>query len=248
MRQLIKQTAMVVASLTMVLGLAVVPVSAEHGSDDTSGSGGSGTSGSASTSSDDSTEATTDHIINTTSSETETTTTSTDESGDDSSSGSGKLHGRANHLLTGLRQKGKEHSETARQKACEQRQANIDKRTANFATAAQRHLGVFNKIFTKVQAFHDKKQLNVTNYDSLVATVTAKQTAAQTAVDALKALDVNIDCTQTDPATTVATVKTAVSDARTALKAYRSSIKDLVVALKGASTAPKSTDSTGGDQ
>jgi hypothetical protein len=252
MKQIIKQSALMLAAIAMVLGFAVGPVSAEHGSDDsgastssTSGSGSSG-SGSVSTPSDDSTES--------------VTPTSTDDETEnhtiaaaDSSHQSGKLREKSSQLLTDLRHKGKEHSEDARQKACVQRQNSINHRATAYANAAQKHLAAFNQILTKVQAFHDKKQLNVTNYDALVAAATAKQVAAQSAADALKALDVQVDCTQSDPAATVATMKAAVKDARTALKEYRTAIKNLVVALKGASTGQnKAADDTsttaGGDQ
>ena len=157
------------------------------------------------------------------------------------------LRDQAKQMLAEKRQNIKEHTADQKKKACEAHSAEINKRSKNYATAAQRHLDVFNSIFSKVKAFHDSKQLNVTNYDALVAAATAKQTAAQAAVDTLKGLDVSIDCTATDPASTVATLKTAVKNARTSLQDYRQSIKDLVVALKGASTTQTST-TTGGDQ
>ena len=135
----------------------------------------------------------------------------------------------------------KEHSTELKQRSCEARQASINRRVNAFAAAGQRHLNVFTSIFTKVQNFYTDKKLNVANYDTLVATVKDKQTAAQQAVDVLNGLDVNIDCTQPDPAQQLQTVKTAVSDARTALKAYRIAIKDLIVAIQGASTANSST-------
>jgi len=233
MKHIPRQVSLLAVSVVMALGLAVVPVGAEHGvhaegtDDSTSTSTGTGTNTGESSDGQ------------------QTTTTGTEN---ETETGGGRgLRDEARTLLTEKRKNGKEHSTELRQKACEQRQKSIDKRTSNFAAAAQRHLDVFNKIFTKVQAFHDSKGLNVTGYDTLVATVTTKQTAAQAAVDALKALDVQIDCTQSDPATTVATIKTAVTNAHNALKDYRKALKDLVVALKGASTA-EHTDTTGGDQ
>jgi len=166
------------------------------------------------------------------------------------------LRKQGQELLQTKRETVKAHTETEKQNACKAHQAEINKRSANYATAAQRHLEVFNKIFTRVQDFQKTKQLNDPNYDTLVATATAKQAAAQTAVDALKALDVSIDCTQPDPATSVATLKTAVANARTALQDYRKAIKDVIVSLKGASTANKASDTnatsdttqTGGNQ
>lgn len=141
------------------------------------------------------------------------------------------------------------HTALQRQKACEAHQAAINQRVSNYAKAAQTNLDTFNSIFTKVQAFYADKKLDVANYSTLLATAQAQQTAAQQAVDALKSLDVTIDCTQPDPAQTLATVKTAVVAARTALQSYRSSIKDIITALEGASSAQNTnTTTTGGDQ
>ena len=242
MKNIGKQIVLSTLSVVMVLGLAVLPVSAEHGTSNT-------------------TEHTTNDVVSTDPIETvgghedtsggstvgTKTETETNVETDGGSHQSGRLHDEAQQLLSDRRLKVKEHTEAQRQKACELRQKSIDKRTANFGAAAQRHLTVFNNIFTKVKAFHDSKGLNVADYDTLVATATAKQTAAQAAVDALKALDVQIDCTQTDPAGTVATIKTAVANARTALKDYRTAIKNVIVALKGASTSTSNT-TTGGNQ
>lgn len=151
---------------------------------------------------------------------------------------------KAKELLEAKRANRTERSAVQKQKACEKRATNIDKRAANYAKQGQKHLEVFNKIFVKVQAFKTDKQLDVVDYDDLVAAATAKQTAAQDAVDALKELDVSIDCTQADPAGAVATLKAATGTARTALHDYRKSIKDVVIAMKGASTAQKESTTT----
>jgi len=171
-------------------------------------------------------------------------TPNTETSDDTTSEPNDNLRSQAEQLLKTERQSVKTRTTALRQKACEVRQKSIDTRTGNFATAAQRHLDVFNSIFTKVQTFHDNKKLNVANYTTLVAAATAKQTAAQAAVTTLKALNVQLDCTQPDPAAAVATIKQAVGNARTALQAYRTSLKDLIVALKGASTAQDGGTST----
>lgn len=224
MKNVSKQVSLLAVSVMMALGLAVVPVGAQHGVHAEGTDSGTGSTGAA-------------------------TASAGTETSDNTSGHGGSLRDQAKELLQTKRQNGKEHTEDQRQKACEQRQKSIDTRTTNWSAAAQRHLDVFNSIFTKVKAFHDSKQLNVSSYDTLVAAATAKQTAAQSAVDALKALNVQVDCTQADPASSVATIKTAVSDARTTLQAYRSALKDLVVALRGASTAQTNTDTTtGGNQ
>lgn len=242
MQQIKNRMLLGIASAFGIAVLAVAPVWADHGSSsgtDDSGTGNSGPGNSSHLASTDGTESEPNDI--------------NDDNGTDTTT----LRQKAQELVAQKRQNVKQHTQAQKQKACEAHAAEINKRATNYATAAQRHLDVFNSIFTKVQAFQTEKQLNVSNYDTLVATATDKQAAAQTAVDNLKALDVSIDCTQSDPATTVAELKTAVKNARTALQDYRTSIKDVVVALKGASTAhtdkSTSTDTTtdtttGGDQ
>lgn len=163
---------------------------------------------------------------------------------DSSDNSQGGIRSEAAKMLQMKRQEIKQDKTAAvKQKACEAHKNEIDNRAKNYSAAAQRHLDVFNGIFTKLQNFYTKKGLNVSNYDTLVADATAKQTAATNAVQALKDADVTIDCTSTDPASTVATLKVAVQNARQALKDYRTSLKNLVVAFKGASTGT-SKDST----
>jgi len=232
-----KRLSLLLASSFGTAVLVVAPVWADHGSDSTSSSGDSGSSSSGSATSGQETE--------------QQTTTETETK--DTAEATAGIHEQAKQLLAQQRQNGKQKSTADRQKACQAHQTEINKRVSNYAKSAQKHLDTFNAIFTKVQAFHDSKGLTVANYDTLVAAAKTKQTAAQTAVDALAALNVKIDCSQSDPASSVASVKVAVKNARTTLQDYRKSIKDIVVALKGASTAQSNTEdktstSTGGNQ
>ena len=215
------QLALVLATLLSVMTLAVVPVAAEDG-------GSSGSSGS--------------------SDNTATTDTATSADSNDAAEVETEVNdikGQAQRLLETERKSVSEHSQLARQNACKAHQAEINRRAANYATAAQRHLDTFTSILTKVQNFYKNKNLNVATYPTLLTTALAKQTAAQQAVDVLKSLDTTIDCSQPDPAQNVQALKMAVTNARTALQAYRGAIKDVIVALEGASSA---NASTGGNQ
>jgi len=213
-----RQAAYAVASLCTVLGLAAVPASAlrveSHPIMRTDDTG--------------------------TSNQSTVATPNAETAGDTTDEPQDNLKSQAQQLLKTERENSKTRTTALRQKACEDRQKGITARTKAYSNAAEYHLTVFNQIFTKVQAFQTSKQLNVANYDTLVAGVKGKQTAAQSAVDALKALDVQIDCAQPDPAATVATIKQAVTNARTALQAYRDSLKNLIAALKNAATTQSS--------
>jgi|GEM_PF-2301084 len=168
--------------------------------------------------------------------ETETHNSATETESHDGSGSS--LESRVKQLLDDKRQNKPAKSTADLQKICQQHQADINKKIANLSTKAQNHLTAFNNVFTKVQAFQSSHNLSVSNYDTLVADATAKQTAATTAVNALKSVSVTVDCSTADPASSIATVQTAASDARTALQAYRSSLLALVNALLDAGATP----------
>lgn len=130
-----------------------------------------------------------------------------------------------------------------RHKACTEHKAAITHKLTAYNAAASDKLTHLNSIFTRVKQFKTDTAQRVTNYDALVATATAKQTTATDAVAALKLVSANFDCSVADPATNVAAIKAATSDARSALKAYRQAIKDIVVALAQVNT-PADTSAT----
>ncbi|HET6924487.1 MAG TPA: hypothetical protein VFH39_01485, partial [Candidatus Saccharimonadales bacterium] len=244
MQKTLYHLGLITSSLFAMAVLAVAPVAADQGSGGASSDDSLSTTSQTQIGSDNGSVKTEFHAHPLSNSDEQVALTTSETESGSSDNGHHSLRAEAEALLNQKRQNGKEHSAAQRKTACEAHAAEINTRSQNYAAAAQRHLDVFNSIFTKVQAFQTSKQLNVSNYDSLVATATAKQTAAQSAVDALKALDVSIDCSSTDPAATVATLKEAVINARTTLQDYRSAIKDVIVALKGASTANTTTDTT----
>jgi hypothetical protein len=131
-----------------------------------------------------------------------------------------------------------------RQKACAARKDSLTKRMGNAVTAAQRHKTNFDNIYTKVQNFYTTKKLNVSNYDTLKAAADKAQQDAADQVSALKALEVNVDCMQTDSlATNLTAFQTAVKSTRDSLKTYRKALVDLITALHGASTSANDSSS-----
>jgi hypothetical protein len=247
MRNLPKNISLLAVSILTVGLVVVAPVSARQGSDDngtttTTVPSGNETATGGGISHSGGTSGPNGPVIKTsTSSQTENETETEHAVSDSEVSGKvSDLQQKAKQLLETKREDGKTKSIADRQKACTARQSELTKKTENYSTNAQKHLAVFNSIYSKVLAFQAAKQLNPTNFDSLKATADAKQAAAQTAVAALGVSDITIDCTSQDPASGVATLKTAVGSARTALQEYRQAIKDVIVALEAA----KTTDTT----
>ena len=125
----------------------------------------------------------------------------------------------------------KEKSAEARQKVCEVRKTNIEKRLAKRVERAKAHKEKFDKIFERVKAFHDEKTLVTPGYDALVTAVVTAQTDAEAQIVALEALNVDVDCTNSNVTEALGAFKEAVKSTKTSLKTYRTAIKNLIVAV-----------------
>jgi hypothetical protein len=150
----------------------------------------------------------------------------------------------AKDRLEAAQTKHQERTQEQRQTACTARKANLTKRMANAVSQAKRHKQVIDNFYTKVKNFYVDKQLNVSGYADLTAKVDAAQASAQTSIDALSALEVNVDCTSQTVAASVSAFQSAVKSSRDSLKDYRSSLVDLITALKGASSGSGNTSNS----
>lgn len=131
-----------------------------------------------------------------------------------------------------------------RKKICDNRQARITAIMTKAATNGQRLLGVFDKGLTRVEDFYTKKGLSVANYDSLVEAANTKKQAAQDAIDTVKA-GVTLDCSGDNPVGKVNVFIGKVKAMHQALKDFRSSIRDIIKAVKPAAEAK---ENEGGQQ
>lgn len=131
----------------------------------------------------------------------------------------------------------KERLSEAKLKICEKRQANINDRSTKIADRATKHLAVFDKIAERVKTFYINKGNTFDTYDLLVSEVDAKRTAAQSAIDNLTDLKASFNCSDAEPKLAIEGFKAAMTEAQTALKEYRTAIKDLIVGVKSANTS-----------
>jgi small-conductance mechanosensitive channel len=225
MQQLNKKLILSLAALLVVCGASLTGTALAH--DGVSGSGNSGSG------SNDDSVATTAASETDNDQETEHSKTLREQFKEDA-----KTKVQADRKLQA---KAKTHEQL--QKSCDARKANLTKRMNNSVAAAQRHKDVFDKFYTKDKNFYVTKKLNVANYDELTANVDKAQQDAVDQIAALKALDLAVDCTQTDSlATNISAFQTAVGSTRDSLKAYRKSLVALITQLHGASTSTDKTD------
>lgn len=122
--------------------------------------------------------------------------------------------------------------EDAQLRACENRQRVIKNIMSRIADRGQKQLGLFTKISERVQKFYTDKGLTLSNYDELVADVNAKKAAAQAALDEIKSTSTEFECDGDDPKGVVEHFREALKTKIEALKAYRTSIRNLIVGVK----------------
>lgn len=134
-------------------------------------------------------------------------------------------------------------------KVCQSREKTVNNILARIADRGQKQVDLFTKIADRTEAFYTEKGKTLSNYDALVADVTAKKAAAQTAVDATKATSVTFACDGTDPKGVVSTFQQQMKTQNEALKAYKTAVKNLIVGVKSVQgTTSSDKSSTGGNQ
>ena len=124
-------------------------------------------------------------------------------------------------LLADAKKLVKEHTKEERLKNCNAKQKNIDTKLLKLQNNAKRHLAVMDSVLTKLKA------ANITSaeFDTLVANAVTAKLTATASVKALGDLTSTIDCAKDTAASDIAHFKVAADQARTGLKAYRSSLK-----------------------
>lgn len=125
---------------------------------------------------------------------------------------------------------------------CKKRETKINNIMSRIADRGQKQLDLFTKISDRTQKFYTEKGKVLSNYDDLVADVNAKKAAAQTAVDTIKSTIVTFKCDGTDPKGAAQSFKAAQRSEIEALKAYKTSVKHLIVGVKSVQGTTSSTE------
>lgn len=139
----------------------------------------------------------------------------------------------------------KERLEGKKLKACEAREKRIDATMEQMTKRGQTHIAVFTKISDRVQAFYTDKGRTVENYDALVADVQAKKLAAEQAVSGAQSVGEVFSCASDNPKIASAEFRDAHKAQVAALKEYRTSVKNLIVAVKSAQSTEAKADKAG---
>lgn len=144
----------------------------------------------------------------------------------------------------------KKKAEEAKEKfkaACENRRESFKTRMENISERAGRHVSRLESITERVDAFKTTKNLTVENYDALLADVENKKALVETLAEAVKQQAEAFTCGEEEgeAKANLSTFKDALEQEIDALKAYKTSVKNLIVAVK---TAAEQAEGTSDEQ
>lgn len=124
----------------------------------------------------------------------------------------------------------------AKLKSCQARENSINKRSSQLVKMATNMLEKFDAIAGRVKTYYTEKVVSsgktVTNYDSLVTDIQTKKTAVQTALSTTQTNVATFTCKGEDPKGQLTQFRTDMQTVKTALKDYRTSVKNLIVAVR----------------
>jgi len=136
----------------------------------------------------------------------------------------------------------------AKLKACQARENAIKRRTKQLVELATTMREKFDAIAGRVEKYYTSKVVpsgkTVANYDSLVADIQAKKGAVQTALTVAQGNAESFACTSDDPKGQLSQFREDMRAVKSALKDYRTSIKNLIVAVRSVTGTTKSNNPT----
>jgi len=143
------------------------------------------------------------------------------------------------------RVKGTDRLGNLRLKFCENHEDEIDNRLTSLGNLVAMMLGKFDAISARVQEFYTAKVVpsgkTVTNYALLISDIEAKRTAVETALANSHKDVADFSCTGENPKGQIRLFRTDMQLVKRALQDYRTSIKNLIVAIKSATSSPVPT-------
>jgi hypothetical protein len=134
------------------------------------------------------------------------------------------------------------------EKFCTNKRRVVGNILTHIANRGQRQIDVFTKIADRTEKFKTDKNLIVDNYDALVTTVNDKKTAALNTINKIKTdatAASSLSCDPGQPKAIIGGFKDDLKAENSALKDYKTAIKNLIVAVKSSkSGTEQSTTNT----
>lgn len=131
-------------------------------------------------------------------------------------------------------------------RACVARETGVKTRMTQLTQLVTTMETTFDRIAAKVQTYYTDTVLpsgrSVTNYAALVSDIAAKKVLVQNGVDKAKADISSYSCTSGDPKTAMNQFRVNMQSVKTALKNYRTSVRNLIVAVRTVSKDIEETE------
>lgn len=167
-----------------------------------------------------------------------------------SSSTSTTNRGQGSNQAANGQANGQTHLAAAQLKACQNREASITNIITRIVTRSQNQLTLFSTIAARVEGFYNSKSKTVSNYNQLVVAVASAKVQVESDFGAMKN-NSTFNCSFNNPKGIVTAFQGYLKAEITALQTYRTTVKDLIVAVASAngvnvSTSNQSSSSHGG--
>lgn len=125
--------------------------------------------------------------------------------------------------------------ENGQLKACQAREVAIKKRSDQLVALATNMESKFDSIAKRVEDYYTTTVIpsgkSVANYDALVSDIQSKKSAVSTALATAQSDVSSFSCVSDDPKTEMTKFRTDMQAVKSALKDFRTSIKNLIVAV-----------------
>ncbi len=157
-------------------------------------------------------------------------------------------------LATTGQNNAQQHIAAAKLKMCQKRQVAINNIMSRIDTRAHNQITLFSTIATRVENFYTKKSKTVSNYSQLVRDIAAAKLQAETDLSTMKANAI-FNCNAINPKGMISSFKGYLKQEISDLQNFRTSVKNLIVAVASAngvtlsnSTSHQASSTTGGKQ
>ncbi len=131
----------------------------------------------------------------------------------------------------------KERASQNKIKACQAKENGIKSRSTHLSDLVKNMEDKFDAIAQRVKDYYTSTVVpsgkTVANYDALLADIQTKKTAVQTALTTAQNDFTGFSCTSGNPKKTLISFRYDMQKVKEALKSYRTSIKNLIVAVHG---------------
>jgi hypothetical protein len=117
---------------------------------------------------------------------------------------------------------------------CKDHEQDINNILSRIVDRGRKQLVLYNSVSESTQSFYSHSAKKISNYNSLLSAVNNKKSTALVSVSSLEASSKLFSCDGSNPKAQLTEFKNELTAEINALTAYRSSVKDLVVAVRSA--------------